>query len=63
MVNVGFNINGSQFFICIEKIFWFDGKYVVFGRVIDGMNVVKAMEVIGSQSGKLFKLIKIENCG
>lgn len=63
MANAGPNTNGSQFFICTEKTSWLDGKHVVFGRVTDGMNVVKAMEACGSQSGKPSKPIKIENCG
>ncbi|NP_001292301.1 peptidyl-prolyl cis-trans isomerase-like [Magallana gigas] len=63
MANAGPNTNGSQFFICTEKTSWLDGKHVVFGRVTDGMNVVKAMEATGSQSGKPSKPIKIENCG
>nr|AEJ08750.1 cyclophilin A-like protein [Crassostrea ariakensis] len=63
MANAGPNTNGSQFFICTEKTSWLDGKHVVFGRVTDGMNVVKAMEACGSQSGKPSKPIKIENSG
>lgn len=63
MVNFGENINGFQFFIIIEKIDWLDGKYVVFGYVIDGMDVVRKVEVIGFKSGKINKKIVIEDCG
>uniref|UniRef100_A0A3B5BEF1 Peptidyl-prolyl cis-trans isomerase n=1 Tax=Stegastes partitus TaxID=144197 RepID=A0A3B5BEF1_9TELE len=63
MANAGPNTNGSQFFICTDKTAWLDGKHVVFGKVVEGMNVVTKMEERGSQSGKTNGKIAIADCG
>uniref|UniRef100_A0A8C1LQQ0 Peptidyl-prolyl cis-trans isomerase n=1 Tax=Cyprinus carpio TaxID=7962 RepID=A0A8C1LQQ0_CYPCA len=63
MANAGPNTNGSQFFICTADTAWLDGKHVVFGKVVDGIDVVDAMEKKGSSSGKCSAKILIADCG
>jgi len=63
MANAGPNTNGSQFFICTIKTDWLDGAHVVFGNVTKGLDVVSAIEALGSRSGQTSKNIKIEDCG
>merc|ERR1712160_134262 len=63
MANAGPNTNGSQFFLCTVKTAWLDGKHCVFGSVVDGMDVVKKVEGMGSSSGKTAKPVVIADCG
>lgn len=63
MANAGPNTNGSQFFITTSVTSWLDGKHVVFGKVIEGMDVIRQVETLGSRSGQTSAKIVIEDCG
>ena len=63
MANAGPNTNGSQFFITTIKTAWLDGRHVVFGKVLEGMDVVYKVEAVGSQSGKPSKEVVITDSG
>jgi cyclophilin family peptidyl-prolyl cis-trans isomerase len=62
-LTAGPNTNGSQFFLCTAQTSWLDGKHVVFGSVVEGMDVVSAVEGVGSSSGATRSPVKIEDCG
>ena len=63
MANAGPNTNGSQFFITTVPTPWLDGNHVVFGKVMSGMELVKEVEKLGSNSGRTSKKISIVDSG
>ena len=64
MANKGPNTNGSQFFLCFVATPHLDGKHVVFGQVTEGMEVLDALEAVGSApAGATSKPCQIVDCG
>ncbi|TXG60538.1 hypothetical protein EZV62_015111 [Acer yangbiense] len=63
MANTGPGTNGSQFLICTTKTEWLDGMNVVFGQVVEGFEVMKAIEKVGSRSDLTTKPVVVANCG
>ena len=63
MANAGPNTNGSQFFITTVVTEWLDGKHVVSGEVVEGMDLVQKIESLGSSGGRTKATIRIADCG
>lgn len=63
MANAGPNTNGSQFFLCTVQTSWLNNKHVVFGQVLEGYEVVQAVEMAGNKSGETAFDIMIGDCG
>lgn len=58
-----FHSQGSQFFLCTAETPWLDGKHVVFGKVISGMDVVSAIEQVGNETGRTRVPVMIADSG
>lgn len=63
MANSGQNTNGSQFFITTAVTDWLNGKHVVFGEVVEGLDVIQKMEGVGSGNGRTQVPVAIADCG
>ncbi|KAG8455642.1 hypothetical protein GDO86_001727 [Hymenochirus boettgeri] len=64
MANSGPGTNGCQFFITCSKCDWLDGKHVVFGKVIDGLLVMRKIENVPTGPNNKPKLpVMIAQCG
>ena len=61
MAPAGLHSNG--FFISTAMTQWLDGKHMVFGQVVEGMDVLKKIESFGSLSGNTSKKIMVADCG
>ena len=61
--NSGKNKNGSQFFVTLKAAKHLDGKHVVFGRLVEGLAVLREMEAAGSKDGTPSVEVQVVDCG
>ena len=60
MANRGPGTDGSQFFLTFVATPWLDGKHTILGEVVEGLEVLKALEAAGSQSGRTSEPLKMD---
>ncbi|KAK2633877.1 hypothetical protein Ddye_028669 [Dipteronia dyeriana] len=63
MANTGTRGNESQFFIYTSKAEWLDRKQVIFDQVVEGFDMLKAVDKIGSISDLTSKVVMVIDCG
>jgi cyclophilin family peptidyl-prolyl cis-trans isomerase len=61
MANSGKNSNGAGFFVTLDPTSWLDDKHSVFGRIVEGMDVVQAIGATGTEGGTPVETTTIEN--